>query len=78
MTTMNRFATDVKLIRKSRKEKKMNVLELITGDVPRGTFPTTYFTKKNLWYIINNVCFPYKTRHLLSMRVDTERFGKLC
>ncbi len=32
MTTMNRFATDVKLIRKSRKEKKMNVLE-IKGNV---------------------------------------------
>ena len=29
---MNRFATDVKLIRKSRKEKKMNVLE-IKGNV---------------------------------------------
>ena len=28
MTTMNRFATDVKLIIKSRKEKKMNVLEI--------------------------------------------------
>ena len=66
---------------------------MTTGDVPRGTCgfvngclvnsdniinPTTYFTKENPWYIINNVCFPYKTRHLLSMRVDTERFGKLC
>ena len=51
---------------------------MTTGDVPRGTFPTTYFTKENPWYIINNVCFPYKTRHLLSMRVETERFGKLC
>ena len=37
MTTMNRFATDVKLIRKSRKEKKMNVLE-IKGNVNTALF----------------------------------------